>query len=409
MEAQRIHFKKYPLGFWSCYPYGINGMTEKEIADMADCGMTLTMSPWTGHSKKEETLRVLDLCEKYGMQLILCDDRTHWTHIHEGADNYRAAMKEAYDDFGRHPALFGFFLGDEPHESQMDDCTKAYIIALEEGHGLVPYLNQNPGYADKCRKFVQDSGCRLLSYDRYTQMNPGPEGAVDFIRDFAQYKKLAEEVNVPMLSIMLSVGHFRYRVPGIDDFRWQMGVALACGANAIFWFTYHTPIRNNNYRGGPISEFGEKNPSWYALKDVQRKFNRDYADLFNNIDYKGVYWYGKEYPIDAYTPGKQEDIEKYKLYDVSSANGTPALVSFFDGKGENAGKHYVMITNNSWDTPDLFILKTAAGCKGIWRVYADSEVDFAAYHWDAHFDRREDFAYPGVFLAPGQFEIFRFE
>ena len=31
----RIQFKKYPLGFWACYPYGISGMTEKEIADMA--------------------------------------------------------------------------------------------------------------------------------------------------------------------------------------------------------------------------------------------------------------------------------------------------------------------------------------------------------------------------------------
>lgn len=404
---EKIRFKKYPLGFWSCYPYGIEGMTEKEIADMADCGMTLTMSPLTTHGNREDSIRALDLCEKYGIMLILVDSRTHWTGIRAGADTYRSALREAYEDYGRHPAVFGFFIGDEPHESQMDDCTEAYKIALEEFHGLVPYLNQNPGYADKCRKFVKESGCRLLSYDRYNQMNPEPEGAVDFIRDFSQYKKLAEEVNVPMLSIMLSVGHFRYRVPGIDDFRWQMGVALASGANAIFWFTYHTPIRNNNYRGGPISEFGEKNPSWYALKDLQRKFNRDYANLFNHSDWKDVYWYGKEYPIDAYVPGRPEDVEKYGLTGVES--NTPALITFLDGRDEYEGKHYIMVTNNTWNTPDMFVLNLPADCKKVWRVYADREDDFGVSHWDAYFERREDCVKAGVFLAPGQFEIFRIE
>ena len=156
---ERLQFEKFPWGFWACYPYGIDGMTEEEIANMAECGMTLTMSPWTSHQHVDATLRALDLCQKYGIKLILVDARTHWTNINKGHDEYYAAMKEAYEDFGKHPATFGFFLGDEPHESQMDMCTEAYKIALEACPGLVPYLNQNPGYAEKCKKFVKESGC----------------------------------------------------------------------------------------------------------------------------------------------------------------------------------------------------------------------------------------------------------
>ncbi len=406
----RIQFKKFPLGFWACYPYGIEGMTEKEIADMADCGMTLTMSPWTSHEKKEATLRALDLCDKYGIQLILVDGRTHWSGIKNGADAYRAAMKQAYDDYGKHPATFGFFLGDEPHEDQMADCTEAYKIALEEGPGLVPYLNQNPGYAEKCKKFVKESGCKLLSYDRYNQMNPEPTGAVDFIRDFAEYKKLAEEVDVPLLSIMLSVGHFRYRVPSIDDYRWQMGVALACGANAIFWFTYHTPACNNNYRGAPISEFGIKNPTYYALQDLQKRFNAYYADLFNHVDFRGVYSVGRNYPlVNPYRPGEIASCGDTHLINVRSDLGTPALVTFFEGRDQYAGKHYVMVTNNTWDTCDKFWFSASPEVKHAWRVYANREADFEHDNWDASYYRWEHVLDCGVFLAPGQFEIFRFE
>lgn len=406
----RIQFKKFPLGFWSCYPYSIAGMTEQEISDMAACGMTLTMSPGTNPSLKAETLRALDLCEKYGIQLILVDSRTHWTNIRKGADAYRTAMREAYEDYGKHPAAFGFFLGDEPHEDQMDDCTAAYKIALEEGPGLVPYLNQNPGYADKCKKFVKESGCRLLSYDRYTQMNPDPESEVPFIRDFAEYKALAEEVDVPLLSIMLSVGHFRYRVPSIDDYRWQMGVALACGANAIFWFTYHTPQRNNNYRGAPISEFGVKNPTYYALQDLQLRFNRDYADLFNHCDFRGVYSVNQHYPVmKPFTPEAAVQAGVPELLDVFSDRNTPILVTFLEGRDQYAGRRYVMVTNNTWDMCSHYIFRAAPEIKHPWRVYANDEVNFEKDHWDASFSRDEKSVDCGVWLAPGQFEIFRFE
>ena len=406
---ERLQFEKFPLGFWNVYPRGLTGMTEQEVAGMAECGMTLTMSPWFRKEDKEAVLAMLDLCEKYGIKLILCDARSHWTRIQDGRDQYEAAMREAYEDYGKHPATFGFFLGDEPHESQMDLCTEAYKIALQTGPGLVPYLNQFPGYADKCRNFVKASGCRLLSYDRYDQMNPEDQGE-NFIRDIVTYKALAEEMNVPLLSIMLSVGHFRYRVPSEDDFRWQMGMALACGADAIFWFTYYTPTRANNYRGGPISEFGDRNPSYYALKNVQRRFCRDYADLFCHRDHLGVYTVSRAY--DGVSPFDASVIPAAKatgVCQVAAGRNTPGLVTFLRGTGPYAGKEYVMITNNTCTNSDMFTITVAPDKTRFLRAYAHDEVDFAVHHWDAYFQKTEQGTQCGVFLAPGQSELFRFE
>ena len=405
----RLKFEKFPIGFWGTYPYAIEGMDETQITDMAECGITLTMSPWIAQGKEKAALRALDLCEKHGIALILQDRRSHWTHIRQGAGEYRANMRQAYEDFGKHPACFGFFLGDEPREADMDLCTEAYRIALEEGPGLVPYLNQYPGYADKCRKFVRESGCRLLSYDRYDQMNPNDLGE-GFIRDLTTYKKLADEVDVPLLSIMLSTGHFRYRVPSEDDLRWQVGCALACGADAIFWYTYYTPIRSNNYRGGPISEFGDKTPTYYAMKNVHRRFLRDHAELFCSRKHLGVYAFGRSCAGMAdFVAQNVPAAKETGVLNVKSTFGTPGFITFLEGEGKYAGKKYVMITNNSCDKCDMFVLTVSPDKTKFFRVYSENEVDFAVSHWDARFACHDDGTECGAYLAPGQFEIFRFE
>lgn len=406
----KIQFKKFPMGFWNCYNYGIDGMTEKEIADMAACGMTLTMSPETSHELKVETLRALDLCEKYGIQLILSDKRSHWTNIRKGEDVYRAGMREAYEDFGKHPAVFGFYIGDEPSADQIDDSAKAYSIALEEGPGLVPYLNMLPDNIGNCRKFINNSGCNLLSYDRYTQMLPESWGVSGFVGDMVSYKKLADEMDVSLLSIMLSTGHYCYRVPSYDDLRWQLGVALACGSNAVFWFTYYTPARYNNYRLGPITEFGVKTPVYYSLQDIQLYFNKYYSEIFNHSDFRAVNYIVKEYPpIEPFRNYASPFAEKAHVLDVFSEIATPGLVTFLDGRDMYEGKHYVMVTNNTWDKTDLFHVTFPKDVKHIYRVYANEEVDFLAEHSDARVEPGEDHIDCCVYLAPGQFNIFRAE
>ena len=405
----KVNFEKFPIGTWGHFTVDITGLTEERIADMAACGMTLCHSPYCSTDMKEATLKALDLCEKYGIKLILRNNHTHWKiYLTEGPEAFRRSIRTEYEAFGRHPACAGIFLGDEPHADELEDCTKAYIIATEECPGLILHINQNPGYAEKCTKFCRESGCNLLSFDRYSQMNPEPQGTIDFLRDMREYVALAKSLDVSLLAVMLAVGHFRYRVPGEDDLRWQMGVALACGAKAIFWYNFECDPRDANYRGCPLTEFGDHTPSYQAMKTLHLRFNRDFAEIMNHSIHRDVDWIGTEYPgFHAFCPNNALSRE-FALLGAYSAHGTAGLVTYLEGEGPYAGKKYVMITNNTPDTSDLFFLTTLPG-KKVYHVYQDVEFDFEQRHGDAYFSRDEDCIRCGYWLAPGQFELFRFE
>lgn len=405
----KVEFKRFPVGTWGHFPFNVDGMTEKDVVNLAECGVTVMHSPGMNITMKEGALRVIGWCEKYGIQMILRDFDCLWqNYVKLGADGYRALLREHYETFGKSPATIGFFLGDEPHESQLDTCRDAYRIALEEMPGMFIHLNQNPGYAEKCRRFMKESGCNLMSFDRYTQMNEGEEGKNYLINDLIEFGKLAKEADVPMLAVLLAVGHFRYRVPNEDDLRWQMGVSLACGALGIFWYNIYNDIRDANYRGAPISEFGDRSASYAAMQVIHKRFNRDYADLLLNCRHRASACLHKNYAsltgFDAEDPINAE----FRVTEAFSERGTPGMISYFDGIGKNAGKKYVMIFNNDMRASDLFALRVPAGMTA-YRVFSEGEYDYAVSHPDGWFENNPAEGKFGAFfwLAPGQFEIFR--
>ncbi len=411
-------FDKFPLGFWGHY-HGYNMPDESHVKDWHDCGMTLTMSP--SYNDKNEMLKFMDLCHKYDIKLILCDARIGWRKYKENPVRYLEDFREFAKDYASHPSAFGCFIGDEPSGGDVDICIEAYKLMLREAPQLTPYLNFLPywegqdyspilsgkSFEEWSDDFIRRSGCKLLSYDCYSQMNPNGEGDEMFFKNLNRFSLASKRNNIPFLSIMLSVGHFRYRVPSIDDFRWQMNCAIACGASAIFWFTYYTPERRN-YRGGPISLSGEKNPSYYALKDVQFHFNKFHADIINNSEHIKTYFYGKTYgDFPIYVEG--ESAIEDGILSISSENGLPAILSLFEGHGKYEGNRYVMIMNNSNRESDWFHIKVKTEFKGFYLSRSTGEENFELSHWDAQFSKNENYTDCGVALAPGQFELFRFE
>ncbi len=114
---------KFPVGFWN-YP-SIDTMDIDEVKLWADCGMTVTMSPTLPiRPDAIQKLRsMLDECQKYGIQLIIRDNRLLWDGASDDPESYRAKFRQSMADFGHHPATHGFFVGDEPMtEKQFTDC-----------------------------------------------------------------------------------------------------------------------------------------------------------------------------------------------------------------------------------------------------------------------------------------------
>ena len=406
---------KFPMGFWNYQPAGKYG--PEEVKRWADCGMTLTLSPTFtyGQSDKAAFLALLDACAAQGVRLIVCIPSLNFSGDAD-AETYRRDFKKAYDDFGRHPAVFGFFIGDEPSgEKQMAACVRAYHIQLEVAPELTPFLNFNPywpniekealggrTFSAWAKEFAAATSCRLICYDHYSQMNPGEEGIDAYFLSMKKYGDAAKAANLPLWTTLLSVGHFRYRVPDEDDLRWQLGSAVACGCRGILWFFFYNGMPCNNYRGSPIDEFGGKTETYTRLSLVLRRFHAMYGDLLTTLKFREAFHVVKSYGGFPLFPENSHPL----IRRVESVHGVPGIVSFYE---DGRGTEYAVLANNSpFESGQFRFVLPKDKTRRIIRtgLNGKSMEDFRVSHHDAHYAETADAISAGAWLAPGQIEIF---
>lgn len=409
---------RFPMGFWNYQSAGKYG--PEEAKRWADCGMTLTLSPTFtyGQSDKAAFLALLDACAALGIRLIVCIPSLSFRQA-DDVEAYRRNFQQAYDDFGRHPAVFGFFIGDEPSgEKQMAECISAFKIQLEIAPKLTPFLNFNPYWPNIekealggkafhvwAKEFAAATSCRLICYDHYSQMNPGLEGVDDYFLSMRKYGDAAKAAKLPLWTTLLSVGHFRYRVPSEDDLRWQLNSAVACGCSGILWFFFYNGMPCNNYRGSPIDEFGDKTETYARLSLVLRRFHAMYGDLLATLKFREAFHVLKSYggfplfPEDSHPRVKR----------IESVHGLPGIVSFYeDGRGT---EYTVLVNNSPFESGQFRFILPRDKTRRIIRVGLNgaSMEDFRVSHHDAYYAETANTLRPGVWLAPGQMEIFIFD
>ena len=407
----------YPIGFWN-YP-SIDTMEVDEVKVWADCGMTVTMSPQL--PIRPDTIKklqaMLDECVKYGLKLIIRDERLVWDGASGDPEGYRARFLGSMSDFGRHPATYGFFVGDEPTTPEaFADCVAALRIQREEAPGLTGFLNflpYWPGIEDDflggksfeqwAKEFVDASRCQMISYDCYTQLNPGEDGIDRYYLNLNKYISAARAAGIPLWTTLLSVGHFRYRVPTEDDLRWQLYTAAASGCRGINWFTFYGD-NYRNYRGAPINQYREKTAGYDALSLIQRNFHQEYGELMMSLRLKECWHVVKAYGGYRLFPENTHPL----LRRVFSDHRVPGIVSFF---ADDAGREYIALVNNSQTESDLFKLAVAPDAGRVLNVRKNGrqEQDMKRFHHDAFYRESDVEIQAGVWLAPGQMEIFRIE
>ena len=407
----------FPMGFWGTQ--AIDDVPLSDVADWAACGMTLTVAPHYSPDpeRKMKLIALLDECEKFGIRLILSDSRTTWHGASTDPDGYRARVKEAVEDFGAHPAVFGFHLGDEPGEKAFADIKAAIAIQTELAPHLKPYLNHFPcfpsvlpllgckDYEEWSHKVVPELGAPLISFDNYTQMNPfgNGEGVDMYYFSLRNYAEAAAAAGVPFWSIVLSVGHFRYRCPNEDDIRWQLYTSVIHGAKGIIWFYYRMMRSHINYRNAPVNELGEKTETYTWLSRQLRLFHKTYAALMMRLTHRASYHLGRAYGgWSAWESGVHPYVKDFK-----SDFGLDGVFSRFT---DDDGNEYVAILNNDQRENGMFKLELAPSVKRLWRVcFGGVEHDVATDHWDAYYRESENGIICGTWLAPGQMEIYRLE
>ena len=313
-KTKSFGLDKFPVSFWSYTNIGEHGqyMTEAEVASWADAGFTVPQSPSfevNDQEQKTHIIKILDWAKKYGLKIIVPDPRGYAKMGKDGKPDkdYADGIRAAVNDFGHHSALFGFHVGDEPDSVFKNVFFECYRIQKEIAPTLHPFANLLPhfpgiekragtdNWPNYLDEYANKTNADLVGYDCYAQMNPGEDGWTDYFRNLNYHRDASLRNGIPFWNTILSVGHFRYRVPNQDEVRWQFNTSVASGANGIVWFFYYMRQPHANYRMSPVDEFWNKTQLYYDLQRVHNNFHRRYNDLFNNLVSTRLCFYGKNY------------------------------------------------------------------------------------------------------------------
>ena len=353
---------------------------------------------------------MLGWCGKYDMKMILVDSRGTGPGGGNGGvrleDDFESEFKSALNDFGRHPSLFGFSVGDEPDKFNGEAYFEAYKVQKELAPGLFPFMNLLPywggaedrvGY-DSWDEYLDavagKSGLDLFSFDCYTQMGAwrGWEGYYENLR---LYREASLRHGIPYWVTLLSVGHYGYRCPDYYDLKMQFNTALCGGASGIDWFFYYMRKPHSNYRFSPVDEFWETTQTYHDLRKIHNAFHKRYGGLFNELVSTKVMFFPKgKGGFESFSPDSLIAEIEITQTETETKTGSIMLGEFLD----KDGNRYIMIVN---DTEKISLKPT------IKLVCENANVFIWNWNGQKQFWGRGDKGFKTVtqWLAPGQ-ELF---
>ncbi|MHA3774589.1 hypothetical protein ACXR0O_23950 [Verrucomicrobiota bacterium sgz303538] len=245
------------------------------LKKMKECG--LTVAGFVPPS-------ALDLVHAAGLKAIVSDPRVsdyNWQDVDEAAARTRVSSLVA--EVGKHPAVYGYYLRDEPPASFFPGLAKVAAVIHELAPSKWAYINLFPNYAtpgqlgaasyeEYVEKFVAACKPTTLSYDHYALLDNGSLRA-GYWQNLEQMRAASKKHGIPFWNIVLAVAHFDYREPSAADLRFQVYSTLAYGGRGISYFTYFAP-QVGNYRMAPIDQFGNPTATWNHLQNVNLQISK---------------------------------------------------------------------------------------------------------------------------------------
>jgi hypothetical protein len=303
---------------------------------MRECGLTVAgfVSP-----------KDLDLCHAAGLKAIVSDPRVSnydWRNVDESAA--RKKITSLIGEVGKHPAVYGYYLRDEPGAELFAGLAKVSALVRELAPGKWPYINLFPNYAnaeqlgtasyeEHLEKFIASCKPTQLSYDHYALMDDGSLRH-GYWQNLEAMRAVAERHSLPFWNIVLTVAHFNYREPTAADLRFQVYSTLAYGGRGIAYFTYFAP-QVGNFRGAPIDQFGNTTHAWHDLQHVNLQVSK-LARTLLQLSSDEVYHFGTV-PDGCRSPSEKSLVKAVNHSDLMCGDFT-----------HTDGSRFVLIVNKSF-------------------------------------------------------------
>jgi hypothetical protein len=335
----------------------------------------------------------LDACQAAGLKAIVSDPRSSnydWANVNP--DQAGTNIQSLVEQVGRHPAVYGYYLRDEPNAALFPGLATVASLIRELSPGKWPYINLFPDYASPAQlgtsnylehleRFVTICQPRIISYDNYSLMDDGSVRE-SYWSNLEAVRATSRKHGLEFWNIVLATAHFHYRELTAADFRFQVYTTLAYGGRGISYFTYFAP-QVGNYRMGPIDQFGNETPNWYFLQNVNLQVGK-LAPTLLQLTSNEVYHFGKV-PSGA-KPAPADSL-------VASVSGDNSVVGEFTHAD---GSRYVMIVNKDLAKSNPCSIKFRQSPRGLQLVspYTGQLTGFAGEQ---------------VWLAPGQGALLKLE
>ncbi len=332
----------FPITAWGTWEWLDQEPGQEIFDDMAEAGITIA-----GFAS---STKCLDKIQKAGMY-ALCSHQipgdVFWGETLD-EEGIRKGVRDTVEYYGRHPAICGYLLQDEPATNRFPTLAIAADEIRKAHPGMRPYINLLPNYAspeqlgapawkDYARQYMDAVKPPILGYDFYALFeDPDAPLRPGYWKQLAECREVAQEKSVPMETCLLSVGHLAYRIPSEDDLFFEVYSALLYGAKGILYFTYFEPTPAN-YRHSPVDAYGNRTETWHALRAVNNTV-KCLAPVLNRLDSTAVYHFQPAAPVEREdAPGPDSLIAG-----VSQPGQSLAIGEFRDREN---GDTYVMVLN----------------------------------------------------------------
>jgi len=345
----------------------------------------------------------LDQVSAAGLTCFVSDKRANgydWEKLPPEAE-LRANVTELVGQVGKHPAVLGFHLRDEPPASWMPGLGRVAALLREALPGAWPYVNLfpyrvsperlgTPSYDAYVRLLVDVIKQPFLSYDNYSLV--GGQMLDYFFTNLEIIRRLSQETKTPFWNCILANAHFNYMEPSDATFNLQVYSTLAYGGRGIQYFTYFTP-QIGNYRLGAIDHFGNKTATWDLLRRINLQIHA-LAPTLTQLRSTGVY----HYPDPPEQGRHLRESRLVRAVEMTQRYVRPPVAGrFLIGEFEDAqGRPYLMLVNKHLDQSFQFAVQLKQEGQKLRRISPYS-------------GREEAFGREMDWLAPGAGILFRLE
>lgn len=389
---------KFEIGAWRMPSNTF--VTDEVYEQMAAAGFTVATSFRHKQGEDVETnKKLLDLFHKHGMRLILADSRIT---IQPPTEEDKRAMDAMIADYKDHPALYGYYVKDEPKPMEYRRLAQTHTYLRKQDPGHLPYINLFPNYGGPhqlqfedydgyVNGFVRAVDPLMLSYDHYPFRKKDDRD--NWFANLEVIRRDSLKLGVPMWVIVQALEDAtRYRRPTLNQMYWQVSSSLAYGARSIWYFPYWSagePEKPEDWHYlGVVMPDGTPGPQYAAACEINPKL-KALGPLFMELNSVSVMHLGD-------TPLRANGFEPDDL--LAEASGDQIVIGRFADK---KGKPVLMVMNRDYDNPgDASIsLKKAKGVEELGRLGPGEPL--SGVDWDSS---AKTFS---VNLAPGEVRIIR--